>query len=247
MKELWFGAWQNFYDLNWPIRFFIELAIVLLLAAAIIKLIRLTPIPKGLTILFVFLAKECIYLVGRKKDWAVEADNKITDWGKDAIGNIVKKRTKKSKKKTLIFFVLAVFYIGAVFVDLPFSKYFQGDSLDIFYNVKDFFWQIEGNLSKGYTEYSPLLKKQDPVFIQLNQTGKKGSKIRREPYVDGKIIGKADGNTTIYYKNKLENDGKWYWLKVFLPDERMEGWLNGKLINQKQLKKLVEESKNESS
>lgn len=244
IKELWFGGWQNFYDLKWPVRFFIELAIYAAIVSSVIKVSGLYIMSKQFIIICVYTAKEFVYLIGRRRNWAVELDNKITEWGRNAVEKVGKKKLWTIKFKMIFYLALAALYISTVFVDLPISSYIQGEYLEPLYDVKGYFWQLEGRLSKGYEEYSPLLKKEDPVLIQLNKTGKKGPKIRREPFIEGKIIGKVDGNAVIHYKNALEYDGERYWLKVYLPKERMEGWLNGKLVKEKQVKQLVDESSN---
>lgn len=76
----------------------------------------------------------------------------------------------------------------------------------------------------------------------MNKIGKKGPKIRKEPFVEGEIIDKVSGKTVIHYKKKLEYDGERYWLKVYLPEQKIEGWLNGKLVEKKQLQQFLDDT-----
>lgn len=241
MKELWFGGWQNFYDLKWPIRFLIELIIYVLIIVIVVRLLTyFLPLKKWGVIGCAWTIKESVYLVGRNKNWAVELDNKVTEWGKNAVNDTSKR--KNTKKKLIIFLMLVILYVSAVFMDLPVSKNFQKESLAGVANVKAFFQQIEKKLSKGYKEYPSLLKKKETIYIQLNALGEKGAKIRQKPSRKGKIIYNVKNKSKIIYQNKLEHDGDKYWIKVYLPDDKIEGWLNGKLIVKKQLKKLIDES-----
>lgn len=241
MKELWFGGWQNFYDVSWPVRFLIELFIYVLIVAIVVKLLtHFLPLKKWGVIGCALTIKESVYLIGRNRNWAVELDNKVTEWGENALKDTGKR--KNTKRMLVIFLMLIVLYFFAVFMDLPVSKNFEKESLAGVANIKAFFQQVENKLSKGYKKYPPLLKKKETIYIQLNASGKKDAKIRHKPSLKGKIICKMKSKSKIIYQNKLEYDGKRYWLKVYLPDDKIEGWLNGKLIVKKQLKKFVDEA-----
>lgn len=241
MKELWFGGWHNFYDVNWPVRFLIELTIHVVIIVIVIKVIkRIIPVKKWLIKGFVWFAKEIIHLIGRSREWAVRADNKITDWGVTAINNTDGKY--HPKRKLLLYILLGALYVSAVFVDLPISENLQEESLTGLVKVKSFFQQIESRLSNGYENYKPLIKEEVFVPVKLSNKVKKSVKIRKKPSLNGKVIGSATKSTEILYQNECKRDGERYWLKVYLPGDKIEGWLNGKQIVEEQLNELVEKT-----
>lgn len=157
MKELWFGAWQNFYDLSWPTRFFVEWTLFAFLVLLIIKILKILGIQKKLIIMFVYLAKEIVFIIGRKRSWATEMDIKLTDWGDKLVKG--KNNKNRTRLKACIFVAWVSLYACSIFVDLPVSSNFEKDSISFFYVTKNYFRKIEETLSNGYDEYTPLLKK----------------------------------------------------------------------------------------
>lgn len=269
MKKMYFGAWQNFYHLSWPIRFLIEGIIFFIIVFALYKLI------KKLRLVFkikpylikgcVWIATEVVYLFGRNNSWAVEADSKVIEWGERKLNGRINEKAIKRRKTIKYCAVLGiiVLYIVAVFVDLPLSGHLQEEYLAEFAKVKNFFRQYEEALSRGYEAYPPLFVKKEPeeiieeatapaesaeekeeipIYIQLNETGKNGSNVRQEPSLDGKVVGGVKDGMEILYMNQWECDAdERYWIKICVPSEDVEGWLSGRLVESTQLETLISE------
>lgn len=261
MKKYYFGAWQNFYDLNWPIRFLIELIIVICLLYFVLKVIsKLENIFKLRVCLvksLVWFFTEIIYLIGHNKAWAVEIDSKIVKWGQKAVSETG--RNKHCILKKMMIVGMIILYFLAVFVDLPISRNIQEYYLVGLTDIQSFFQQCEAALSKGYEEYPPLFVRAEStedsrdttevgneilvsvVYIRLNKKGESGANIRQDPSLDGLVVGRANIETEILYKGQWLEDGERYWVKVSLPNESIEGWISGNLIESEQLKEIVNE------
>lgn len=261
MKKYYFGAWQNFYGLSWPVRFFIELAVlfaILFLVFTVVKKIGgRFHLRKYLIKGWVWFVTEILYLIGRDRTWAVELDNKMIEWGNRAAGNTHRK--PRTALKRCIGLGIVVMYFLAVFVDLPFSGHLQAYYLRELGNVKTFFQRYEQTISRGYENYPPLFVKSEsveeqeeetetqieeegPLVIQLNDKGKSGANIRLEPTLNGDIVGGVDGESEIHYRDQYENDGERYWIKIYIPGDDIEGWISGNLIDGAQLEAIVNEN-----
>ena len=177
MKKFYFGAWNNFYNLAWPIRFFIELAVSVFVVFLIIKIIKKIVHISILKVfgikVWVWLVTEAVYLVGRKKEWAVEVDRKVTEWGHNALNttnnintvsglNSVNKKKKSLLKKPVIIGVV-ILYFAAILADMPILKNLQESYFVELVKIKNFFQGYEKMLSKGYEDYPPLFIKKESV------------------------------------------------------------------------------------
>lgn len=89
-----------------------------------------------------------------------------------------------------------------------------------------------------------VLEEKELVYIQLNERGKRGSNIRSETNLDNdaNIIGGVNAESEILYRDEWTYDGERYWIRVYMPDDNMEGWLSGNLIEGEQLEEIVGES-----
>lgn len=265
MKKIYFGVWQNFYLLSWPIRFFVEailfLFVVFLLYKLLKKLVRTLRMKPYIVKGSVWAATEVVYLLGKDRQWAVETDNKIVEWGEKKLNGTADGKTTKrhTALKYGIILGIIILYIAAVFVDLPLSRYLQEDYLAEFANIKASFQKYEEAMSRGYEDYPPLFVKREPeeveepveatvekekipVYIQLNEKGKPGANIRQEPSLDAEVVGGVNGGSEILYRYQWECDEEErYWIKVYIPSGEMEGWLSGKLVDDTQLETLINE------
>lgn len=255
MNKYYFGGWQNFYHLNWPIRFLIEIIILLILAflgyKVLKKISHIFQLKKYLIKGWVWLATEVVYLIGRNSDWAREADSKIMQWGRSAVEG--GQRKGYGGLKCGFACVILVVYFLAIFVDLPIADHFQEYYLAGPAGIKKFFQKWESVMSKGYEEYPPLFvyeetqetaeetieEVQEQVYIQLNEKGKNGSNIRQTPSLNGAIVGAVNGESEILYLNQWDHDGERYWINVYLPEDNIEGWLSGKLVDNELLDKII--------
>lgn len=82
------------------------------------------------------------------------------------------------------------------------------------------------------------------VYIQLNEDGKGGSNIRSETNMDNdaNIIGGVNAESEILYCDEWTHDGERYWIRVYIPDDDVEGWLSGNLIEREQIEEITGES-----
>ncbi|MDO4171016.1 MAG: SH3 domain-containing protein [Lachnospiraceae bacterium] len=256
MKKYYYGAWQNFYDLNWPIRYFIELIVFLTLAFWALKLVKKIACVLQLKVVFVkiivWLVTETAYLIGHHNEWVLNVDHYMTKWGNDVVNGTRSKKNPHLKRIAVV--GVLVLYLLPVFVDLPVSKYFQEYYLVELTKVKMHFQKWENAMSEGCEEYPPLfvrkkdeaevaqetvLEEEESISIQLNEQGESSCNIRQNPSIESEIIGEANDETEIVYQNEFEDDGERYWIKVYLPEADIEGWLSGILVDSEQLEQII--------
>ncbi len=106
--------------------------------------------------------------------------------------------------------------------------------------------QIEkiANFEESEQEEEIALEEKEPVYVQLNERGKRGSNIRSEINLDNdnNIIGGVNAESEILYCDEWTHDGERYWIRVYIPDDDVEGWLSGNLIEREQLEEMLGES-----
>lgn len=259
--KYYYGAWQSFYQVSWPIRFLFEIVfLVSLLCLALWRLRVLADKCKmriRLAQVWCVIVKETVYILGRDKKWAVAIDNRMIDWLQKKTEEDASKRHRPVLRILLIIAAIVIYFL-AVFVDLPFSGYVSEEYLSGAENCKAFFQQIETFVSKGCEQYPPLFVKREdvetaveepetepeetePVYIQLNDEGKDGANIRSEPDLsdDGNVISRVNENSQILYLQEWIHDGERYWLRVYDTIDDVEGWLSGKLVDSSQLAEIV--------
>lgn len=259
--KYYYGAWQSFYQVSWPIRFLFEIVFfVSLLCLALWSLRVLADKCKmriRLAQVWCVIVKETVYILGRDKKWAVAIDNRMIDWLQKKTEEDASKRHRPVLRILLIIAAIVIYFL-AVFVDLPFSGYVSEEYLSGAENCKAFFQQIETFFSKGCEQYPPLFVKREeetvadeetetepgetePVYIQLNDEGKDGANIRSEPDLsdDGNIVSRVNENSQILYLQEWIHDGERYWLRVYDTIDDVEGWLSGKLVDSSQLAEIV--------
>lgn len=93
-------------------------------------------------------------------------------------------------------------------------------------------------------EKEAAFEEKEPVYIQLNERGKRGSNIRSEIDLDNddNIIGGVNARSEILYCDEWTYDGERYWIRVYVPDDDVEGWLSGNLVEREQLEEMTDES-----
>lgn len=57
--------------------------------------------------------------------------------------------------------------------------------------------------------------------------------------MNGEVVGGVNETSEILYQQQFENDGERYWIKVYLPQDAVEGWLSGNLIDSEQLENII--------
>lgn len=259
IAHFYYGAWNNFYHLSWPWRFLIELLVSVLILKYVLRLIKniVRKLRLDLVLIksWVWFVTEVVYLIGRNRNWAVEIDNRMIEWGEKAVNHTDGKKSAALKK--CMFVIVIIVYFSAVLVDLPFANGLEGYYLSGFTKIKLFCQKYEEMLSGDCEQYPPLFRKREPesdesamaledlqneiepVYIQLNDQGRDGSNIRKEPSMNGAVVGGVNGTTEILYQQQFENDGERYWIKVYIPHDAVEGWLSGNLIDSEQLESII--------
>ncbi len=267
MSDVWlkyyYGVWQSFYQLSWPIRFLFEIVFFVSLLCLALWGLRVFADKCKLRIhlakWWCIIVKETVYILGKDKKWAVAIDNRMIDWLQKKTEEAASKRHRPVLRILLVIAAIVIYFL-AVFVDLPFSGYVSEEYLSGAENCKAFFRQIETFFSKGCEQYPPLFVKredeeempadeepetepeeEEPVYIQLNDEGKDGANIRSEPDLgdDGNIVSRVNENSQILYLQEWTYDGERYWLRVYDMTEDTEGWLSGKLVDSGQLAEIV--------
>lgn len=262
MKQISYGFWQEMYKFAWPMRFFIELAIVLafgcliiFLGGKILKFKRVDILIKTFFIKFiVFVITGVIYLIGRNKPWAIESDEKIVDWGRGSLEQSPNKRNAWKKILIVACIFLVVFtYLLAIIPDLPVSERINPYYMEQISVAKEFFQNLESNLSEGYESAPPVIietaknqevkkgkaKKEKVTYLSL--ISKKGKKIpiQKSPKKKSKVICKVNSKQKIVYKNQYKKAGKKHWLKVYIVKTKRFGWIESSFVKKKQVEKLL--------
>ena len=250
MKEYYYGGWKSLYLLDWPIRFLIELMIFLVLLFGVIKLIKqigkMFQLKVKVVKVCAWFVSEFVYLIGKNSTWAIEIDDKIMKWGSQAVYE--KKHTKRFSVKATVIVVSIGIYIMAVLADFPVTENLQGYYLTPFIKTRNFFQDIENYLSKGFEAYTPLfewkaVEKEELIYLSLNERGFAGSNVRYEPSLESDIAGEVNGKVEIIYQGEWINDGERNWIKVYIPDASIEGWISGALIESTQLDAILFQEK----
>lgn len=261
--KYYYGAWQSFYQVSWPIRFLFEIVFFVSLLCLALWGLRVFADQYKLRIrlakVWCIIVKETVYILGKDKKWAVAIDNRMIDWLQKKTEEDASKRHRPVLRILLVVAAIVIYFL-AVFVDLPFSGYVSEEYLSGAENCKTFFRQIETFFSKGCEQYPPLFVKREdeeetvadketetepgetePVYIQLNDEGKDGANIRSEPDLsdDGNIVSRVNENSQILYLQEWIYDGERYWLRVYDTIDDVEGWLSGKLVDSSQLAEIV--------
>lgn len=243
MMKVYYGFWHNWFEISWPVRFSLEIILAVgmisVLWLLLKKMIGALRIKELLVKLWVFIVTELLYLFCKNNSFGIKADHRAVEWGNEVLSGTNK---KPSRAKTFVrILLLGLMILGVI----------RGD-------IQKLFQECEFALSKGYESYPPLFVKtekeeiveetmaeeenkeiQEDVFILLNEKGKKGSNIRQDPSLDGEIIGGVNEQDEIKYLYEWSHDGERYWVKVCLPQQDIEGWLSGNLVDEEQLEILV--------
>ena len=259
MIRIYYGIWRVIYNFAWPIRFLIELTVILLLFylvwLAIRMLCRIFHIKEVLVKLVVWLVIEFDGWFGRNAEWAVENDEKISNWGRKIISKSsgYNSRIGEILTRGVIVVVVGIYILGIV-PDLPFSKAIHSYYMKPLSGVKVFCQQIETKISEGYEQVPdpviPVSKVQNPkkgkdtknqkkILIRLNKVEKKGAALRKKPSTKAKVLGRVKSNQELVYKLQYKKSGKGYWFKVYFPEKKLTGWINSQYVPKKQIKKIL--------
>lgn len=250
MKEIYYGAWKSFYHLEWPVRFLVELIVLLILFIAVFHILKKLGnrfhLKTHLIAGIIFLVTETTYLIGRNSAWVISIDERMKNWGNEVLYGTDRK--KKFPWKCLFGAILLLVYLSAVFVDLPVTENLQGNYLAGLMNIKNFFQKYECAASEGFEEYPPLFEwieteeqemEKEQTYICLNERGSSGSNIRSTPSMNGEILCEVNSEVEILYQGEWDKDEERCWIKVYIPSDGIEGWLSGTLVDSQQLEEII--------
>lgn len=103
----------------------------------------------------------------------------------------------------------------------------------------------EEKWSSGYEEYIPVttepaaVSSSEEILIKLNdQKAKKGIWIYKKPSDKAKKLIKVKGKEKIIYQKKNEKVKREYWIKVFIPSKKINGWMKVSYIKEKTWEKI---------
>lgn len=255
MKQLYYGIWQEMYYHVWPVRLLIELLVILLFVSFLWNICKdlgkILHLKRNIVRFVFFLVTEFDGIFGRNSAWSIANDKKISNWAR---GILEQPSEKRSLVEVMLKRVLAISLISAYILaatpDLPYRSMINPYYLQYFSRVKDKFQSIEATLSEGYENYPSIFQKKTQQASQENSLSliraeKKKILIYKKPSVKAKVIGKIKNNQEILYKNQYKKIGEKYWLKVYLPEKEVTGWIDGRFIESNQVNEIVKQEKGE--
>lgn len=251
MNKLYYGLWQELYRFPWPVRLgieFIAFALLLFWAFKFLgKMGKLLKVKRLLVILVVLFITKVLSLIGRNREWAYRADERVNEWGKKQIDKPFK---IEKKAKRIILIGICLIYFLAVLPDLPIRNFLDDSLVEKVSVFKEGLLSWEKTISSGYTNYTPIFpeketKEEIPAqkiekqrYIRLRKKGKKKVKIYKKPSSKSKVIKKAQ-NEKMRYRNEYRKRGKRYWIKVYLVRKKEEGWILSDVIEKKQVNEIL--------
>lgn len=251
MNKLYYGLWQELYSLPWPVRLGIEFILFSLILFLVFKLLgkigKLLKVKNLFVILVVLFITKVLSLIGRDREWAHQADERVNEWGKTQID----KPFKVGKKaKRVIVAGICFLYFLAILPDLPIRNILDDSLVLKVSSLKEGLQSWEKTISSGYIDYEPIFPAKEPKeeisvqkiekerYIRLRKKAKKKVKIYKKPSLKSKII-KRSGSEKMRYQNKCRKRGKKYWLKVYLTKKKIEGWILSDVIEKGQLQEIL--------
>lgn len=111
------------------------------------------------------------------------------------------------------------------------------------HNLYGYHTEEVANYEESEQEEKEAIEEKEPIYIRLNERGKRGSNIRSETNLDNvnNIIGGVNAKSEILYCDEWVYDGERYWIRVYIPNDGIEGWLSGNLIEKEQLEEMTSE------
>ena len=109
--KYYYGAWQSFYQLSWPVRFLFEIVFFAGLLCLALWGLRILADKCKLRIrlakVWCIIVKETVYILGRDKKWAVAIDNRMIDWLQKKTEEDASKRNHPRRRILLAIIIIA--------------------------------------------------------------------------------------------------------------------------------------------
>lgn len=201
----------------------------------LVKLFCLFRLKNLVVRLIVVVSTNIISLVGKNRDWAYSADEKIVVWAKKRIEKPLKLHYRL--RVILIIFVILI-YVSAILPDLQISNYLDDSLVDKVSTVKQTFQSWESKVSSGYLDYQPLFGKEEKIYIRIRKGSPKKIKVYEKVSKKAKVI-KKTGTKNIEYLDEVKKANNKYWFKVRLEEDGIEGWILEDVVDKEQMGDLL--------
>lgn len=246
MKKIYYGLWQDFYSLSWTVRFAVEVIIVCVLLIfvtgilkAIFRKFKLREI--GIK-LVVIIGTFVLSLFGRENQWAHNADEGLVIWANRKMQLPVTGR--QNKLQMLIGVFGCMIYLLGILPETPLINYLDDGFKDKVCVIQQSAQELEATVSEGYQSYEPILtwnekKQNDTKQVITIHLDKKSEKVYKEASSKSKAVAKITKKDKIEYQSDFKKVKKKIWLKVYLPERKIEGWLKGEAVEKTQMKELL--------
>ncbi len=246
MKKIYYGLWQDFYSLSWTVRFAVEVIIICVLLffafgvlRAIFRKLKLREVGIKLVAL---IGTSILPFFGRDNEWAHNADEGLVRWANRKMEFPMTGR--QNKLQILIVVFMCMIYLLGILPETPLINYLDDGVKDKVCVIQQSAQKLEAAVSEGYNSYEPILtwneKKQNDTkqAIQIH-LDKKSEKIYKEASSKSKAVAKVTKKDKIEYQSEYKKVKKKIWLKVHLPERKIEGWLRGEAVEKTQMKKII--------
>lgn len=226
-----------------------------ILGKLIIRLAALFPylLKKIFIVIYLLIEALVCWIHERTGSFFYRIDNGLSDTGKKV--DILLERWYKSWRNpvnnhialsVVIYGILVIWVCASPYTE---AKSFNGQAVYLKVENKLTDWLEEHNLydcqiEETIKDEKLALEEKEPIYIQLNELGKSGANIRSEPNLeyDNNIIGGVNAESEMRYCDEWTQDGKRYWVRVYVLDDDVEGWLSGNLVEKEQLEEITGES-----
>lgn len=246
MKKIYYGLWQDFYSLSWTIRFAVEVIIICVLLffalgilKAILRKLKLREVGIKLVVL---IGTFILSFFGRDNEWAHNADEGLVHWANRKMEFPMTGRQNKLQK--LIGVVMCIIYLLGILPETPLINYLDDGFKDKVCVIQHSAQELEAAASEGYQSYEPILtwneKRQSDTKQAIKiHLDKKSEKVYKEASTKSKAVAKVNKKDKIEYRSDYKKVKKKIWLKVYLPERKIEGWLDGEAVEKAQMKELT--------
>lgn len=256
IELFYYMLWKILYSLPIWIRYGIELLVLLLcgcLALWAIKRIGYFGI-FFFEKLFGYVISGVKYLISFPFDWKndklhirlTRMDDQLNLVGSRLV-EVMQKTGRKMKEKKIITnqvwkWGIIIFVLLETLAIMPQSKMVQSFNpqyKSLFLFVQNQLNNIEDILTPEIERYPELYETKEESteevetvnYLELNEKGKTGANIRKDPSLDADSVLVINADNTIQYLGERQFDGTKYWLKVQIDNGLAVGWLSENLVD----------------
>lgn len=246
MKKIYYGLWHDFYSLPWTVRFAVEIIIIctiLFFMLGILKtLFRKFKLREFGIKLIVLIGTFVLSCFGRENQWAHNADERLVSWGNRKIQ--FPPTRSQNKFQMLIGVFMCMIYLLGILPETPLINYLDNGLQDKVCVIRQNAQKLEAVASDGYKSYEPILTWNEKKENETKQTikiylNKKSEKVYKTASSKSQVVATVNKKDKIQYQSDYKRVNKKIWLKVYLPEPQIEGWLKGDAVDKTQIKELT--------